>query len=70
MGEALPEIGINELRLKERMEIMKNQNFALKPNADLALISADAPTERILEIVVTPPMAEKAPGAAGLQPLS
>jgi Ca-activated chloride channel family protein len=41
------------------MEIMKNQNFALKLNADLALISADAPTERILEIVVTPPTAEK-----------
>ena len=40
---------------------MKNQNFALKLNADLALISADAPSERILEIVVTPPTAEKKP---------
>lgn len=40
---------------------MKNQNFALKLNADLALISADAPTERILEIVVSPPIAEKKP---------
>ena len=38
---------------------MKNQNFALKINADLALISAEAPTERIFEIVVTPPTAEK-----------
>jgi Ca-activated chloride channel family protein len=43
------------------MENMKDQNFALKLNADLALISADAPTERVLEVVVTPPNAEKKP---------
>ena len=38
---------------------MKDQNLKLKIDADLALISADAPSERILEIIVTPPVAEK-----------
>lgn len=38
---------------------MKKQNLNLKIDADLALISADAPAERILEIIVTPPEAEK-----------
>jgi Ca-activated chloride channel family protein len=38
---------------------MKDQNLKLKIDADLALISADAASERILEIIVTPPVAEK-----------
>jgi Ca-activated chloride channel family protein len=39
--------------------MMNNKELQLKINADLALISAEAPTERILELVVTPPTAEK-----------
>jgi Ca-activated chloride channel family protein len=38
---------------------MNNKELQLKINADLALISAEAPTERILELVVIPPTAEK-----------
>jgi Ca-activated chloride channel homolog len=59
VGEACPEIGSDLFGLKERMGNMKNKNLNLKIDADLALISADAPSERILEIVVTPPVAEK-----------
>ncbi len=38
---------------------MENKNLILKIKADLALISADAPSERIMELVVSAPTAEK-----------
>ncbi len=38
---------------------MENKNLNLKIKADLALISADTPSERIMELVVTAPTAEK-----------